>query len=60
MVELANNAESEKIKADANQYLIDRVLGKTTAKIDLTADARGNEEEVTSDIIEQEFNEIEE
>ncbi len=60
VVNLANHAESEKIRTENNHYLIDRVLGKTTAKIDLTADARGNEEEVTSDIIEQEFNEIEE
>ena len=32
---LAVTAESEKVRLDANQYLIDRVLGKTTSKMDL-------------------------
>jgi transposase-like protein len=32
---LANTSESEKIRFEANQYLIDRVLGKTTSKQEL-------------------------
>lgn len=32
---LAHSAESEKTKLDANQYLVDRVLGKTTAKLEV-------------------------
>lgn len=38
IIDLANNSESEKIKADCNFYLIDRVLGKTTTKLEVTAE----------------------
>lgn len=31
---LAHSAESEKTRLDANQYLVDRVLGKTTTKVE--------------------------
>lgn len=51
---LANSAESEKIKLDANCYLIDRVLGKTTTKIDVTAEQKQTTE-LDSNQIESEF-----
>lgn len=34
---IAFNAESEKVKADILQYLVDRTLGKTTTKIESNA-----------------------
>lgn len=36
IIALANNSDSEKIRADCNFYLIDRVLGKVTTKIEVT------------------------
>ena len=56
---LANCAESEKIRLEANMYLIDRVLGKTTSKIDVTAESM-QINTIDHDIIEQELNQIEE
>lgn len=38
IIDLANNSDSEKIKADCNFYLIDRVLGKTTTKLDISTE----------------------
>lgn len=56
--ELARTADSEKVRLEANQYLVDRVLGKTTAK--LSIDVPGREQQpVTTETIEKELLEIE-
>ena len=34
---LANTSESDKIRLDANTYLLDHILGKATTKVDVTA-----------------------
>lgn len=56
---LATRAESEKVRLDANQYLIDRVLGKTTTKIDLEACAKESEKGIDDDLIDAELNDEE-
>lgn len=48
---LAVTAESEKTRLEAATYLVDRVLGKTTSKIDLTAEAKQTVEENSEDIL---------
>lgn len=48
---LAATAESEKTRLEAATYLVDRVLGKTTSKIDLTAEAKQTVEENSEDIL---------
>lgn len=60
MVKIANGAESEKVRSDANQYLIDRVLGKTTAKIDLAGEVKTDETQITDADIDKDFEEFEE
>ncbi|WP_010249190.1 phBC6A51 family helix-turn-helix protein [Acetivibrio cellulolyticus] len=54
---LASTAESEKIRLDAAQYLIDRVLGKTTSKLDITAEAK---QSISGSDILEDFEEDEE
>lgn len=49
--------KSEKVRSDTSQYLIDRVLGKTTTRLEV--DAKTEEDSVTYDILEQELNSIE-
>ncbi len=56
---LAHSAESEKTRLDANQYLVDRVLGKTTTKIDVEAESRKDNETVGIDTIRAEIAEYE-
>lgn len=53
IIELSKTGESEKIRLDASTYLIDRVYGKTTTKLEVTADA--TEPVVSKDEIEEEF-----
>jgi len=40
IIDLATNADSEKVRLEANVYLTNRVLGNTTTKIDITAEAK--------------------
>lgn len=54
---LALNSPSDKIRADMTQYCIDRVLGKTTTKVEVQP--TGEENKVSVDILEQEFEEFE-
>lgn len=56
IVVLATKGESEKVRLDANQYIIDRTLGKTTAKIDITAETK---EENTLEEINKAFDNVE-
>lgn len=52
IVKLANTADSEKVRLDSNIYLIDRVLGKTTTKVeDIT--------EITKDTVDKDVLTIE-
>ena len=50
VVYLANNANSEKIKLEANTYLIDRVLGKPTSKVDMQSENKEDTNQV--DVLE--------
>lgn len=43
---LATKARSEKTRLDANTYLTDRVLGKTTSKLEIKEDNKQKEENV--------------
>lgn len=53
---MAIKGKSERNRLDALQYLIDRVLGKTTTKVEqVTPD---DKDKVNDDILEQEFNEV--
>lgn len=57
---LANKADSEKIRLDANMYLIDRILGKTTTKVDLEAETKQQSVKITDEEIEKAIAELEE
>ena len=48
--------ESEKVRSDTAQYLVDRVLGKTTTKIETNAE-QDSKNNVSKDILEDVFNE---
>jgi hypothetical protein len=54
---IAAKSKSEKVKLDANTYLIDRVLGKTTTKVETNVN-ENDTNKVNDDILEQEFNEV--
>jgi SOS response regulatory protein OraA/RecX len=54
---IAIKSKSEKVKLDANTYLIDRVLGKTTTKVETNVN-ENDTNKVNDDILEQEFNEV--
>lgn len=54
---IAVKSKSEKVKLDANTYLIDRVLGRTTTKVETNA-PKENADKVNDDILDQEFNEV--
>lgn len=41
---IANNSKSEKVKLDANAYLVDRVLGRPTSKVDMSNDNKETNE----------------
>ena len=43
---LATKARSEKTRLDANTYLTDRVLGKTTSKLEIKEDNKQKEENI--------------
>ncbi len=53
IMQLANNSDSEKIRLDANTYLLDRVFGKTTTKLDIENVSK--QEEVTQQQLNDEF-----
>jgi len=53
IMQLANNSDSEKIRLDANTYLLDRVFGKTTTKLDI--ENVTDKEEVTQQQLNDEF-----
>lgn len=55
--ELSQHAESEKVRLEANQYLVDRVLGKTTAKLSLEQPERETKP-ITTEDIERELEEF--
>ncbi|MDK2800577.1 MAG: hypothetical protein PWQ70_2196 [Clostridiales bacterium] len=55
--ELANQKDDKRTALAANQYLIDRIYGKTVGKLDITAEAK--QSTPNEDILE-EFDEIEE
>jgi len=57
IVYLANNAASERIRLDANEFIYESIYGKATTKIDLTAQAKQPEEDVN---VLEEFEEIKE
>ena len=44
LINLAINAESEKIRFEAGVYLTNRVLGNTTTRLDITADTKHPEQ----------------
>jgi ABC-type antimicrobial peptide transport system permease subunit len=54
IVALANNADSDKIKLDSNVYLINRVMGGITNKIDDISN-KDDKDTVNSDQLENEF-----
>jgi len=56
IIYLAENAESEKVRLDASQYLLDRVLGKTTSKMEIKPLINQDEEVID---IDEELEEIE-
>ena len=39
---LANNSKDEKIVLESNRYLLDHVIGKTTARLEITTDTVDN------------------
>ena len=53
---IALDSESDKSRLDALTYLIDRVLGKTTTRIEATA--VDNKDNVNIDVLDAEINEI--
>ena len=48
--------ESEKVRSDTAQYLVDRVLGKTTTKIETNTEQEGKNN-VSKDMLEDVFSE---
>lgn len=54
---IAVKSKSEKVKLDANTYLIDRILGKTTTKIE-NANNDKDEDKVSRDILDEELKEF--
>jgi hypothetical protein len=58
IVALANTASSEKVKLDANIYLIDRKLGRPTSKHEVEATAIQNTNKVSIEEFEAELEEI--
>ena len=53
IIELSKTGESEKIRLDASTYLIDRVYGKTTTKLEVSAEPV--EPVISKGDIEEEF-----
>lgn len=53
---MAIKGKSERNRLDALQYLIDRVLGKTTTKVEQVVTE--DKDKVNDDILEREFNEV--
>ena len=53
---IALDSESDKSRLDALTYMIDRVLGKTTTRIEATA--ADNKDNVNIDVLDKEINEI--
>jgi len=58
IIALANNSESDKINLDANDYLVNRVLGNTTTKLDIANVTE--QKEVTASQLENEFSKFKE
>lgn len=58
--ELAKQCDDKRTSLAANQYLIDRIYGKTTTKLDLEASTKQTNNTVDEDIIDAEIDEIEE
>jgi hypothetical protein len=56
IITLANSSESEKIRMDANTYLVDRVLGRTTTKLEV--ENTTDKEEVSPEQLEDEFSQF--
>lgn len=54
---LANQQEDKRSALSANQYLIDRIYGKTTAKIELEASSKP-QDYIDDDIIDAELNNV--
>ena len=54
---LAGQADDKRTSLAANQYLIDRVYGKTTAKIELDASSKP-QDYIDDDIIDAELNDV--
>lgn len=48
--------KSEKVRADTAQYLVDRVLGKTTTKLEVTD--KDNQDAIDKDILDAELNQV--
>lgn len=54
---IAVKSTSEKVRLDANTYLIDRVLGRTTTKVETNA-TNNDTNKVDKDMLEDVFNEV--
>lgn len=59
IIDLANNSASEKIRMDANMYLIDRKLGRPTSKHEIEASTKQDNSKVTLEQFEAELEELE-
>jgi len=67
IVDLSEKAESQKVRLEASMYLLDRVLGKSSTKVDLTVEPKSNESKekqeflnmLDDDNINVEFEEVE-
>lgn len=55
LLKIALTGRSEKVRSDTAQYLVDRVLGKATTKIEQTTTEP--EKKVTKDMLEEVFSE---
>lgn len=54
---IALKGSSEKSRIDASTYLVDRILGKTTTKIENINDGK-DKDNVSKDLLEEEFKEF--
>jgi uncharacterized protein YjcR len=58
IIDIANDKDaSEKVRLDANQYLINRILGNTTTKIETNAVV--DKDTISTDVLDKELNEFE-
>lgn len=58
LIKIATEGKSEKVRSDTAAYLIDRILGKTTTKIETNVE-QDNSNNVSKDILKDVFSENE-